>query len=47
VSGRREDLFRREAEGWGRLEAVLYGLNPERLERRGSWDGEDLSLEPG
>jgi hypothetical protein len=46
ATGRREDLLRREAEGWERLDRALDGLSPEQLERPGltpdGWSVKDL-----
>ena len=44
--GRREDLLRREAEGWDRIAGLLEDLSPEQLERPGltadGWSIKDL-----
>ncbi|HEX6329933.1 MAG TPA: maleylpyruvate isomerase N-terminal domain-containing protein [Actinomycetota bacterium] len=44
--GAREDLVRREAEGWNRLTSALDGLSPKQLERPGlnaeGWSIKDL-----
>jgi len=46
ATGRREDLLRREAEGWARIAGLLDGLSPEQLERPGllpdGWSVKDL-----
>lgn len=43
---RREDLLRREAEGWRRIDALVDGLTPDQLERPGftpdGWSVKDL-----
>lgn len=44
--GRREDLLRREAEAWARIDELAGGLTPEELERPGytpdGWSVKDL-----
>ena len=36
--GHREDLLRREAEGWAHIDALVDGLTPEEIERVGLTD---------